>query len=46
VNDNQKKITLMVVPHSGKSTSSISIPVMALKIVGGILAVVVACAAI
>jgi len=45
VNNSQEKLTLMVVPHSGKSTSSISIPVIALKIVGGFFAVVVACAA-
>ncbi|HHV19333.1 MAG TPA: M23 family metallopeptidase [Thermoanaerobacterales bacterium] len=37
---------MMIVPHSGKSTLSVSISIVALKIMGGLLAVVVAGAAI
>lgn len=46
MNESQEKFTLMVVPHSGKSTSSISIPIVVLKILGGLLAVVIAGVAI
>jgi len=46
VNENKEKFTMMIVPHSGKSTLSVSISIVALKIMGGLLAVVVAGAAI
>jgi murein DD-endopeptidase MepM/ murein hydrolase activator NlpD len=46
VNENKEKFTMMIVPHSGKSTFSVSISILALKIIGGLLAVVVAGAAI
>ena len=36
----------MIVPHSGKSTFSISIPVLALKILGGILVAIIAVASL
>lgn len=34
----EEAFTLMIVPHSGKSTLSISIPIIILKILGGLLA--------
>ena len=46
MNENKEKFTMMIVPHSGKSTSSISISILALKIMGGLLAVVLTGAAI
>ena len=46
MNENKEKFTMMIVPHSGKSTLSVSISIVALKIMGGLLAVVVAGAAI
>lgn len=42
----EKAFTLMIVPHSGKSTLSISIPIIILKILGGLLAGIVAAATI
>jgi len=39
VNNNEDKFfTIMIVPHSGKSSFSISIPSIAFKVVGGVLA--------
>ena len=46
MNENKEKFTMMIVPHSGKSTLSISISILALKIMGGLLAVVLTSAAI
>jgi murein DD-endopeptidase MepM/ murein hydrolase activator NlpD len=37
----KKSFTLMIVPHSGRSTFSISIPIFVIKLLGGILASVV-----
>ncbi len=41
MDDNKEKLTMMVIPHSGKSTLSLSVPVIVLKIIGGILAAAV-----
>lgn len=37
MNEGKQKFTMMIVPHSGKSTFSISVSVIALKIFGGLL---------
>jgi murein DD-endopeptidase MepM/ murein hydrolase activator NlpD len=42
----EKAFTVMVVPHSGKSIYSISVPVVLLKILGGLMAGIVAAVAI
>lgn len=46
MNENKDKFTMMIVPHSGKSTLSVSVSIIALKIMGGLLATIVICAAI
>lgn len=42
----EKAFTLMIVPHSGRSILSISIPIIILKIIGGLMVGIVAVAAI
>lgn len=42
MNEGKHKLTMMIVPHSGKSTLSISISIIALKIIGGLLVAVLA----
>jgi len=38
VNEGNRKFTMMIVPHSGKSTFSISVSIVTLRIIGGLLA--------
>jgi len=40
VNEGNHKFTMMIVPHSGKSTFSISVSILTLKIIGGLLATI------
>jgi len=46
VNEGKHKFTMMIVPHSGKSTFSISVSIITLKIIGGLLAAVLLSAVI
>lgn len=40
MNEGNHKFTMMIVPHSGKSTFSISVSILTLKIIGGLLATI------